>query len=355
MKLIQKETITEKKIRKSDGKVFEKTTVHEDVLLHGTPVPLKANLNEDMVIKVWNNADDSEHTFTPEEFYNWVQSKVVNDLPYLQVKIEGSHDDGYSYEYDVDVGWYEIDAQSNVSYTLDVYDLFTMTPIFNQDYNNLHEIVVLLTKNLDRSAVIYNPSEPFINRNCRISINHVDVTNCFYRIDEWKITTSETDTSSTLTVEGNYFDERIVTEHLYAVDKQNHYHRLYSRSMRVNPYTETAKQVVYVYNNKHQYEYDSDCNLINLDAPAFENLKVADLQTHLAGKAQSSRVQELLSLNNIGEEIIKFCSVMFDVQNNFPWVVTKTVTKDSIDEDWFYQTNIDEIVRTPYPQCVYLD
>ena len=32
MKLIQKETITEKKIRKSDGKVFEKTTVHEDVL-----------------------------------------------------------------------------------------------------------------------------------------------------------------------------------------------------------------------------------------------------------------------------------------------------------------------------------
>lgn len=355
MKLIQKETITEKKINTTDGKVFEKTTVHEDVLLHGTPVPLKANLNEDMVIKVWNNADGSEHTFTPEEFYNWVQSKVANDLPYLQVKIEGSHDDGYSYEYDVDIGWYEIDTQSDLSYTLDVYDLFTMTPIFNQDYNNLQEIVVLLTKNLDRSAVIYNPSEPFINRNCRISINHVDVTNCFYRIDEWKITTSETDTSSTLTVEGNYLNERIVTEHLYAVDKQNNCHPLYSRSIRVNPYTETAKQVFYVGKGRHQYDCDLDFPIAKQDGPYFENVTPAESQAYLAGEPKSSLIQEYLSKNNIDAEIVKFYSIIFDVQNNFPWVMTRTITKDSIDEDWFYQTNINEIVRTPYPRCVYLD
>ena len=356
MKLVQMETITEKKIRKTDGKVFEKTTVHEDVLLQGTPIPLKSNLNEDMAVEVWDNTDGNKHTFTPEDFYNWTQSKAVNELPYLQVKIENEHDaTEYFYEYNVSIGWYEISSQSNVCYTLDVCDLFRMTSIFHQDFNSLQEIIILLTKNFDPSARIYNPHEPFVNRNCRITLNGVDVTNCFYSIDERKITTSETDTSSTLTVEGNYFDERIVTEHLYAVDKQNHYHRLYSRSLRLNSYTKVAKQVVHIGNSKHQYEYDSDCNLINSDAPAFENLKVAELQAHLTGETHSPRVQELLSENNIGEEIIKFCSVMFDVQNNFPWVATKTVTKDSIDEDWFYQTNIDEIVRTPYPQCVYLD
>lgn len=52
MKLIQMETITEKKIRKSDGKVFEKVTVHKEVLLQGTPIPLNANLNEGMAIEV---------------------------------------------------------------------------------------------------------------------------------------------------------------------------------------------------------------------------------------------------------------------------------------------------------------
>ena len=355
MKLIQMETITEKKIRKTDGKVFEKTTVHKEVLLDDTTVPLKANLNEGMAIEVWDNTDGNRYTFSPEDFYNWTQSKAVDELPYLQVKVESEHDDTECfYEYNVSIGWYEISSQSNVCYTLAVRDLFRMTSIFHQDFNNLQEIIILLTTNLDRNTPIYNPSAPFVNRNCKISIDDVDVTNCFYHMDEWKITASETDTSSTLMVEGNYFDERIVTEHLYAVDVQNHYHCLYSRSLRLNSYTKVAKQVVHIGNSKHQYEYDSDCNLINSDAPVFENLKVAELQAHLTEETHSARVQELLSENNISEEIIKFCSVMFDVQNNFPWVTTKTVTRDSIDEDWFYQTNIDEIVRTPYPQCVYL-
>lgn len=356
MKLIQMETITEKKIRKTDGKVFEKTTVHKEVLLDDTTVPLKANLNEGMAIEVWDNTDGNRYTFSPEDFYNWTQSKAVDELPYLQVKIENEHDDTeYFYEYNVSIGWYEISSQSDVCYTLDVCDLFRMTSIFHQDFNSLQEIIILLTTNLDPSTLIYNPSEPFINRNCKISIDGVDVTNCFYHIDEWKITASETDTSSTLTVEGNYFDERIMTEHLYAVDKENHYHRLYARSVRINPYAQIAKQVVCIRDNKYQYEYDSEFNFRNQADTDFKSVKKTELQTHLAGEAHSVRVQELLSENNISEEIIKFCSVMFDVQNNFPWVATKTVTKDSIDEDWFYQTNIDEIVRTPYPQCVYLD
>lgn len=360
MVLMQTEIVKEKKTSKKDGGVVETITCRRfypifdgnrkegfyselDVTQYDTIVLWDLNKNTASQISV------GEYT----EFKDWASAiKCIN----REIRFSNNpvSDDEYVYTVEGCIKWKKQNDEKLKPFVVDIFDMFTDEWVERKAYLKWDAAIDYINRNVDPNHPKFTPAGILVNRSCRIIINGIDVTDYFMKDDGCDVVPSANISKGDyiFRVIRKYNPMVSQIHHLYAIDKDQELHHLYTSSYSQNFFNHTAIRTQQSGDLKCRYDIDMATEKLDPEGEEIIPPSEDELLEHLKEGKVAQCIQEMLDRNSVTEEIAEFLTVSLFEMDNKVTMTTARYSKDGVRENSHSDRVLAGNLVSIYPQCL---
>lgn len=354
----------ERKRFMSDGSIEE--TIHfnkscsnqngyEKLYLH-----IPYYVSDFQVITLWNLNKNVASQISGEDYMELIDSATAVKLLNRQVTFfndEVEDCDGYYYKSEGEIRWDREPSEDIALYVIDIFDMFTDEWLVRKGFAKLEKSLDFVSRNIDPGHPKFSPSSEFCNRSCRVKLNGVDITDYFTREGvceiehEWQCSSE----GAHYRITRKYNPTVSQVYHLYAIDKDQELHHLYTSSYSQNFSNYTAIRTQQSGDLKHRYGINVAKEKLDQEGEEIIPPSEDELLEYLKEGKVAHCIQEMLDRNNVTEEIAEFLDVSLFEMDNKVTMTTARYSKEGVSENSHSDRVLAGNLVPIYPQCIEID